>query len=141
MIYMDPPHGVRFGSNFQPLVRKRDVKHNEDDDMTREPVMVKAYRDTRDLWLHSYQKGACPARGSRLPSRGGAAPVPSGGSRAQRKDPRRTGVRNRGAVAGLSVHLDSAAADSPLRPLTPPDPPLFYLSETMTDRLLAARTV
>ena len=45
MIYMDPPYGVKFGSNFQPFVRKRDVKHNEDDDMTREPEMVKAYRD------------------------------------------------------------------------------------------------
>ncbi|TDA67548.1 MAG: site-specific DNA-methyltransferase [Clostridia bacterium] len=37
MIYMDPPYGVKFGSNFQPFVRKRDVKHNEDEDMTREP--------------------------------------------------------------------------------------------------------
>lgn len=54
MIYMDPPYGVRFGSNFQPFVRKRDVKHNEDDDMTREPEMVKAYRDTWELGLHSY---------------------------------------------------------------------------------------
>lgn len=54
MIYMDPPYGVKFGSNFQPFVRKRDVKHNEDDDMTREPEMVKAYRDTWELGLHSY---------------------------------------------------------------------------------------
>jgi adenine-specific DNA-methyltransferase len=54
MIYMDPPYGVRFGSNFQPFVRKRDVKHNEDEDMTREPEMVKAYRDTWELGLHSY---------------------------------------------------------------------------------------
>jgi adenine-specific DNA-methyltransferase len=54
MIYMDPPYGVRFGSNFQPFVRKRDVKHNEDDDMTREPEMVQAYRDTWELGLHSY---------------------------------------------------------------------------------------
>jgi adenine-specific DNA-methyltransferase len=53
-IYMDPPHGVKFGSNFQPFVRKRDVKHNDDDDMTREPEMVKAYRDTWELGLHSY---------------------------------------------------------------------------------------
>jgi len=36
MIYMDPPYGVRFGSNFQPFVRKRDVTHNDDEDMTRE---------------------------------------------------------------------------------------------------------
>ena len=54
MIYMDPPYGVKFGSNFQPFVRKRDVSHNDDDDMTREPEMVKAYRDTWELGLHSY---------------------------------------------------------------------------------------
>ncbi len=49
MIYMDPPYGIKFGSNFQTLVGKRDVKHNRDEDMTREPEMVKAYRDTREL--------------------------------------------------------------------------------------------
>ena len=54
MIYMDPPYGVKFGSNFQPFVRRRDVKHNDDDAMTREPEMVKAYRDTWELGLHSY---------------------------------------------------------------------------------------
>lgn len=54
MIYMDPPYGVKFGSNFQPFVRKRDVKHNDDADLTREPEMVKAYRDTWELGLHSY---------------------------------------------------------------------------------------
>ena len=54
MIYMDPPYGVKFGSNFQPFVRKRDVSHNDDQDMTREPEMVKAYRDTWELGLHSY---------------------------------------------------------------------------------------
>ena len=54
MIYMDPPYGVKFGSNFQPFVRKRDVKHGQDDDMIREPEMVKAYRDTWELGLHSY---------------------------------------------------------------------------------------
>ena len=54
MIYMDPPYGVRFGSNFQPFVRKRDVTHNDDEDMTREPEMVQAYRDTWELGLHSY---------------------------------------------------------------------------------------
>lgn len=53
-IYMDPPYGVKFGSNFQPFVRKRDVKHNDDADMTREPEMVQAYRDTWSLNLHSY---------------------------------------------------------------------------------------
>ena len=54
MIYIDPPYGVKFGSNFQPFVRSRDVKHNEDVDMTREPEMVQAYRDTWELGLHSY---------------------------------------------------------------------------------------
>ena len=54
MIYIDPPYGVKFGSNFQPFVRKRDVKHNDDDHMTREPEMVQAYRDTWELGLHSY---------------------------------------------------------------------------------------
>jgi adenine-specific DNA-methyltransferase len=54
MVYMDPPYGVKFGSNFQPFVRKRDVDHNDDEDMTREPEMVKAYRDTWELGLHSY---------------------------------------------------------------------------------------
>ncbi len=54
MIYMDPPYGVKFGSNFQPFVRKRDVTHGSDDVMIREPEMVKAYRDTWELGLHSY---------------------------------------------------------------------------------------
>jgi len=54
MIYIDPPYGVKFGSNFQPFVRKRDVKHNDDEDLTREPEMVQAYRDTWELGLHSY---------------------------------------------------------------------------------------
>lgn len=54
MIYIDPPYGVRFGSNFQPFVRKRDVDHGDDEDMTREPEMVQAYRDTWELGAHSY---------------------------------------------------------------------------------------
>lgn len=54
MIYIDPPYGVKFGSNFQPFVRKRDISHNHDEDMTREPEMVQAYRDTWELGLHSY---------------------------------------------------------------------------------------
>ncbi|MDD3293132.1 MAG: site-specific DNA-methyltransferase [Geobacteraceae bacterium] len=54
MIYMDPPYGVKFGSNFQPFVKSNDVRDNNDDDMTREPEMVKAYRDTWELGLHSF---------------------------------------------------------------------------------------
>ncbi len=65
MIYMDPPYGIKFGSNFQPFVRKRDVKNNEDDDFTREPEMVQAYRDTWELWaafLSDLSAGPAPAR-------------------------------------------------------------------------------
>lgn len=54
MIYIDPPYGISFGSNFQPFVRHRSVTHNEDEDMTREPEMVQAYRDTWELGPHSY---------------------------------------------------------------------------------------
>ncbi len=54
MIYLDPPYGISYGSNFQPFVRKREVSHNDDEDMTREPEMVQAYRDTWELGLHSY---------------------------------------------------------------------------------------
>jgi adenine-specific DNA-methyltransferase len=53
MIYMDPPYGIKFKSNFQPLVRDRNVKDRELD-LTREPEMVKAYRDTWHLGVHSY---------------------------------------------------------------------------------------
>lgn len=54
MVYMDPPYGVKFGSNFQPFVRKREVKNGDDADFTREPEVVQAYRDTWELGLHSY---------------------------------------------------------------------------------------
>jgi adenine-specific DNA-methyltransferase len=53
MIYMDPPYGIKFASNFQPQVGKRDVKESEEH-LTREPEMVKAYRDTWHLGIHSY---------------------------------------------------------------------------------------
>ncbi|OZI77662.1 hypothetical protein [Bordetella genomosp. 12] len=49
MVYIDPAYGVRFGSNFQPFVRKRDVKDGADNEMTREPEMVKTYCDTWEL--------------------------------------------------------------------------------------------
>ncbi|MXN49405.1 site-specific DNA-methyltransferase [Shinella kummerowiae] len=54
MLYFDPPYGVKYGSNFQPFVRKNRVNHGADDEMIREPEMVKAYRDTWELGLHSY---------------------------------------------------------------------------------------
>ena len=53
MIYIDPPYGIKFASNFQAEVGKRDVKDKEAD-LTREPEMVKAYRDTWQLGIHSY---------------------------------------------------------------------------------------
>ena len=54
MIYMDPPYGIKYGSNFQPFVNKRDVKDRSDDDLTQEPETIKAFRDTWELGIHSY---------------------------------------------------------------------------------------
>ena len=54
MVYMDPPYGIKFGSNFQPYVRKREVKDGDDDYIAREPEMVQAYRDTWVLGVHSW---------------------------------------------------------------------------------------
>ena len=53
MIYVDPPYGIRDGSNFQPFVNSRDVKDGKDDDLTQEPEMIKAFRDTWELGIHS----------------------------------------------------------------------------------------
>ena len=53
MIYVDPPYGIKFASNFQPQLGQRDVK-DRPQDLTREPEMVKAYRDTWTLGIHSY---------------------------------------------------------------------------------------
>ena len=54
MIYIDPPYGIKYGSNFQPFVNKRDVKDRSDEDLTQEPEMIKAFRDTWELGIHSY---------------------------------------------------------------------------------------
>lgn len=53
MIYFDPPYGIKFSSNWQNEVGKRDVK-DKDEDLTREPEMIRAYRDTWTLGVHSY---------------------------------------------------------------------------------------
>ena len=53
MIYIDPPYGIKFASNFQPTVFQRDVKDREQD-LTREREQIKAYRDTWTLGIHSY---------------------------------------------------------------------------------------
>lgn len=54
MIYFDPPYGIKYGSNFQPFTNKRDVKDGKDEDLTAEPEMIKAFRDTWELGIHSY---------------------------------------------------------------------------------------
>lgn len=54
MIYIDPPYGIKYGSNFQPFVNKRDVSDGKDEDLTQEPEMIRAFRDTWTLGVHSY---------------------------------------------------------------------------------------
>ncbi|PWH18540.1 MAG: site-specific DNA-methyltransferase, partial [Ardenticatenia bacterium] len=52
-IYMDPPYGIKYASNFQPRIDRHDVK-DKDEDLTHEPEQIKAYRDTWQLGIHSY---------------------------------------------------------------------------------------
>ena len=54
MVFLDPPYGISFGSNWQVSTRKRDVKDGKDTDVTRQPEQVKAFRDTWELGIHSY---------------------------------------------------------------------------------------
>ena len=54
MIFMDPPYGIKYSSNFQPFVNKTTVTDGKDEDLTQEPEMVKAFRDTWELGIHSY---------------------------------------------------------------------------------------
>jgi adenine-specific DNA-methyltransferase len=54
MVCIDPPYGIRYGSDFQPFVNRRDVKDGKDEDLTQEPEMVRAFRDTWELGIHSY---------------------------------------------------------------------------------------
>jgi adenine-specific DNA-methyltransferase len=54
MIYIDPPYGIRFGSNWQVSTRKRDVRDGRAEDATRQPEQVRAFRDTWKLGIHSY---------------------------------------------------------------------------------------
>jgi adenine-specific DNA-methyltransferase len=53
-IYIDPPYGIKFGSNWQVSTRKRDVKDGKAEDATRQPEQVRAFRDTWKLGIHSY---------------------------------------------------------------------------------------
>lgn len=52
-IYMDPPYGIKYGSNWQMKLNSRDVKDN-DENISGEPEMIKAFRDTWELGIHSY---------------------------------------------------------------------------------------
>ena len=54
MVYIDPPYGIRYGSNFQPFVNRRAVRDGRDEDLTQEPETIKAFRDTWELGIHSY---------------------------------------------------------------------------------------
>ena len=53
-IYVDPPYGIKFGSNWQVSTRKRDVKDGKVADATRQPELIRAFRDTWELGVHSY---------------------------------------------------------------------------------------
>ncbi|MFN6963851.1 MAG: site-specific DNA-methyltransferase [Pyrinomonadaceae bacterium] len=53
MIYMDPPYGIKYGSNWQIKINNRTVK-DSDEDLTGEPEVIKAFRDTWELGIHSY---------------------------------------------------------------------------------------
>ena len=52
-IYMDPPYGIKYGSNWQMKLNSRDMKDN-DQNVSGEPEMIKAFRDTWELGIHSY---------------------------------------------------------------------------------------
>ena len=54
MVYFDPPYGIKYGSNFQPFVHKKEVRDGKDDDLNTEPEMIRAFRDTWELGIHSY---------------------------------------------------------------------------------------
>lgn len=54
MIYMDPPYGIEYGSNFQPFVKRSEVKDRKDEHLTNEPETLKAFRDMWELDIHSY---------------------------------------------------------------------------------------
>lgn len=54
MVYIDPPYGISYGSNFQPFINNKIVKDGRDSDLTAEPEMIRAFRDTWELGIHSY---------------------------------------------------------------------------------------
>jgi adenine-specific DNA-methyltransferase len=54
MMYVDPPYGIKFGSNWQVSTRKVDVRDGKAEDLTRQPEQIRAFRDTWELGIHSY---------------------------------------------------------------------------------------
>ena len=54
MIYVDPPYGIKFGSNWQVSTKRRDIRDGKAEDVTRQPEQIKAFRDTWRLGIHSY---------------------------------------------------------------------------------------
>jgi adenine-specific DNA-methyltransferase len=62
-IYMDPPYGIRFRSNWQVSTRKTKVDDGKIAELTRQPEQIRAFRDTWELGIHSYLAPARQARG------------------------------------------------------------------------------
>lgn len=55
MVFFDPPYGIKYGSNFQPFIKETGLKSTDkDEDLSAEPEMIKAFRDTWELDIHSY---------------------------------------------------------------------------------------
>ena len=55
MAYIDPPYGIKYRSNFQPFINQPNVADSDkDDDLTAEPEMIRAFRDTWEFGIHSY---------------------------------------------------------------------------------------
>lgn len=53
-IYMDPPYGIKYGSNWQMKINSREVKEGSDEGLSGEPEQIKAFRDTWEFGIHSY---------------------------------------------------------------------------------------
>lgn len=54
MVYIDPPYGITYGSNFQPFVNIKQVTDGKDVDLAVQPEQIRAFRDTWELGIHSY---------------------------------------------------------------------------------------
>lgn len=54
MIYIDPPYGIKYGSNWQIKLNSREVVDGKDEALSGEPEVIKAFRDTWEIGIHSY---------------------------------------------------------------------------------------